>query len=60
MTAIAKSEIFFVVATVSTIILTLIAAIAGIYFIKLLKDLRKIARNIKVAQRFIKSLLSKF
>jgi hypothetical protein len=59
MSEIAKSDIFFMVATGSAVIATVIGLIIGIYIINILKDIQRITKNLKMIQRFIKHVFLK-
>jgi len=47
------------VITICVVLFTVIFAIAGVNMIKLLREIRKMARNVRMFQKFISSLISK-
>ena len=54
-----KSDIFFFVTTIAVIIVTIITTIAGIYAIKILRDVRIIVKDIKFKYRFVQKFISR-
>jgi len=47
MESLLKSDIFFVISSIATIIITLVILIAGIYFIKIMRNFYKISSQLK-------------
>lgn len=59
MDAIAKADIFFVVATVGTVVFIIIGTIVGIYVITLLREAKQFTKKAKIIGFFIKRLIAK-
>lgn len=53
-----ESEIFFFVTTIAVVVVAFTGVIAGIYIIKILRDLRFIIKDIKYKYGFIQKILN--
>lgn len=59
MDTLVKADVFFFVATICLVLLTAIFAMAGVYLIKILKDVREMGKKAKMFQVFIRNLISR-
>ena len=59
MDTIAKADIFFVVATAGTIVFTIVGVVAGIYLVRILREIDGFTKKAKAVGFFIKKLISK-
>lgn len=58
-TLLVLADVFFFIITLCIIFLTVTFTIAGLQLIKILQNVRRISRNVRLFQIFIKNLISK-
>lgn len=52
-----KSDIFFFVVTIAVAVMTIIVVIVGVYFIKILRDIRMAIKSVKFKYRFVEKII---